>query len=322
MPSIQKALNEATNSDGLYLVPTEFSNRLLALVQAKAKIMNDCDIRQMAGLTKYIPKVTTGTTAYWPSELATITASTPGYGRITLTAKKVAALTEASSEILEDNNVNVAQDLVEQMATDIALAIDGEILTGSGTNFTGLRDTGSMTNAVDANGNTGLTHADGTGSVLTGATITVKAISAAVYEVLKDNHDQPDVSYWNPKTIGQVAALTDSTTRPVLNQETFGSPLLREGVIGTLYGTKVKSTTNLPTTLSYGTTAALGSASSTDAFVARSKQFGIVGHRRGFIWKTDYDITTDKYKYQTTTRLAFAIKYADAYCMIRAILDA
>jgi len=320
MADIYKALNEATNSDGLYLVPDEFSNRLLALIQAKSTVYPDCDIRQMAGLTQYIPKVTAGTTAYWVGEMATITAANSKFGRITLTAKKVAALTEASSEVLEDNNVNVATHLVEQMGTDIALAIDADIITGGGTNFTGLLDTASMLNAVDSQGNTGLTHASGTGSSLTGSTIKVAAIAAATYEILKDNHEHPDVSYWNPKTVGQVAALTDSTTRPVLNQETWGSPLLKEGVIGTLYGTKVKTTTQLPTNISYGTTAAQ-SASCADAIVARSKMFGIVGQRRGFIWKTDYDITTDKYTYQPTTRLAFAIKYGNAYCPIRAITD-
>jgi len=92
---------------------------------------------------------------------------------------------------------------------------------------------------------------------------------------------------------------------------------LREGVLGIIYGTKAKSTTQLPITLSYGTTAALKAC--TDALVGVSKQFAIVGQRRGFIWKTDYDITTDMYKYQTTMRLAFAIKYANAYCMIRGI---
>jgi len=320
MADIMKALNEATNSTGLYLVPTEFSNRLLALVQAKTVIMQDCDTVSMKGLTQYIPKVTSGTTAYFPSELGEITESAPAFGRITLTAKKVASLTEASSEVLEDNNVGVAEQLVDQMSTDIALAIDEDIINGDGTVFSGLDYTGSFTNAVDAAGNTGMTHATGTGSTLTGTTITVKAIQTAVYEILQDNHEQPDVSYWNPKSLGQVAALTDSTTRPVLNNETWGSPLLKEGVIATLYGTKVKTTTNLPTTLSYGTSAAQ-SASCADAIVGRSKQFGIVGQRRGFIWKTDYDITYDKYQYQTTTRLAFAIKYADAYCMIRAITD-
>lgn len=320
MVDIIKALNEATNSDGLYVVPTEFSNRLLALVQAKVTVMSDCDIRQMNSLTQYVPKVTDGSTAYWVSELGSITASNPKFGRITLTAKKVAALTDVSSEILEDNNVGVADFLVEQMAEDVALAIDAEIITGDGTNFTGLADTASMLNAVDASGNTGLTHASGTGSALTGSTITVKAVQAAVTEVLKDNHAQPDVSYWNPKTLGQIQQLTDGSARPILNMETYGSPLLREGVTATLYGTKAKTTTQLPLTLSYGTAAAQ-SASCADAIVARSKQFGIVGERRGFIWKQDYAITTDKYTYQTTTRLAFAVKYANAYCMIRAITD-
>jgi len=320
MVDIMKALNEATNAEGLYVVPTEFSRRLLELVQAKVVVMNDCDVRQMNSLTQYVPKVTDGSTAYWVGEMATITASTPKFGRITLTAKKVAALTEVSSELLEDNNVGVADFLVEQMATDVALAIDSEIITGSGTNFTGLRVTASMLNAVDSQGNTGLTHADGTGSVLTGSTIKVAAIQAAVTEVLKDNHDQPDVSYWNPKTLGQVQQLTDSSGRPILNMETYGSPLLRDGVTATLLGTKVKTTTQLPLTLSYGTAAAQ-SASCADAIVARSKMFGIVGQRRGFLWKQDYKIEEDKYKYQTTTRLAFAIKYANAYCMIRAISD-
>ena len=315
-----KALNEATNSTGLYLVPTEFSNRLLALIQAKSTVYPDCDIRQMAGLTQYIPTVTAGTTAIWPSELGTVTAAQSAFGRITLTAKKVGALTEASSEVLEDNNVGVATHLVEQMGTDIALSIDAEIITGGGTNFWGLLNTASMLNAVDAAGNTALTHASGTASVLTASAITIKAISAAVYEILKDNHEHPDVSYWNPKTVGQVAALTDSSTRPVLNQETWGSPLLREGVVATVYGTKVKTTTQIPTNVSYGTSANC-SASATDAIVARSKQFGIIGQRRGFIWKTDYVIETDKYQYQTTTRLAFAIKYGNAYCPIRAITD-
>ncbi len=321
MTDIMKALIEATGSMGGYLVPDEFSNRLLALIQAKAVIMNDCDIRQMAGLTKYIPKVTSGSTAYWPAELGTITASAPYYGRITLTAKKVAALTEASSEVLEDNIVNVADQFVDQMGTDIALSVDAEMIYGTGTNFTGLRDTASFTNAVDALGTINMTHADGTASSLTGAAITVAAIQKAVGEILSDNHDQPDVSYWNPKTLGQVQALTDSTNRPILNMETYGSPLLREGITATLYGTKVKTTTQLPTTLSYGTTSASGSSSAADAIIARSKMFAICGQRRGFIWKTDYDIETDKYKYQTTMRLAFSIKYPNAYCMIRAILD-
>ncbi len=322
MANIMKALVEATNSTGGYLVPTEFSNRLLALIQSKAVIMSDCDIRQMGTNVKYIPKVTDGTTARWVAEVGTITASQTAYGRITLTAKKVAALTEVSSEMLEDNNVDVATSLVDQMGTDIALAIDLEMIEGTGANFTGLRDTASFTNAVDALGTVtaAMTGADGTASVLTGEQITIKAVQAAVGLILQDNHDQPDVSYWNPKVFGQLQQLTDSTNRPLLNMETYGSPLLKEGVTATIYGTRVKQSSQMPVDLTYGTAAAQ-SGSCSDAIIAKSKMFAVVGQRRGFIWKNDYVMATDQYQYQTTMRLAFSIKYANAYCMIRAIID-
>lgn len=321
MVDILKALNEATNSEGAYIVPDEFSRRLLALVQAKTVTMQDLDIRKMVSDVQYIPKVTSGNTAYWVAELGTITASDVAFGRITLTAKKVAALTEVSTELLEDNNVAVADYLLEQMATDIALQVDNEIYEGTGGTFAGYIDTASMTNAVQPNGvSTNQTGASGTGSALTGLNVAIAGVQQAVTEVLKDNHEQPDVSYWNPRTVGSLMKLTDGNARPILNQETFGSPLLREGTMYTLYGTKVRSSSQVPIDLTYGT-ASDQSASCSDALVGKSKMFGILGQRRGFIWKTDYVIATDKYQYQTTQRLAFSVKYPDAYCLIRAIID-
>jgi len=328
MPSITKALNEATNSEGGYLVPDEFSNRLLALIQQKTITLNDLDIRQMSSDVQYIPKVTSGTTAYWISETSAITESNTGYGRITLTAKKIASLVNASSEVLEDNNVDLANHLVDQMATDLSIGIDGAVYTGScntasntGSSdpWTGLLHTSSYTNAVSVAGTANQTGAYGTGSAVTPGSITLNAIATAVTEVVKDNHEQPDVSYWNPRTIGSLMKLTDSSSRPVLNMETFGSPLLREGVIGAIYGTNVKQSSQVPINLAYGTSAT--NLACSDALVGKSKMFGIMGQRRGFIWKTDYSITQDYYIWQTTARMAFAVKYPNAYCLIRGITN-
>lgn len=320
MSDIQKALNEATSASGGYLVPPEYSNMLLDLVQANSICMDDLDVRQMASNIQYIPTHTGATTAYWVNETSSITESGPLYGQITLTAKKVASLVNASSEVLEDNNVDLANHLVEQMAQDIALAIDSAVFNGTGSPWSGLRRTTIFANAVDASGNVNATAADGTGSSITGGNISLSPIAKAVIEVLKDNHEQPDISYFNPRTYGSVILLTDSTTRPILNQETFGSPLLREGVIGTMYGTRVKVSSQIPVNLTYGTTAAL-SANCTDALVGRSKKFALLGNRRGFIWKTNYVIASDYYQWQTTGRFAFATKYNDAYCMIRGITN-
>jgi len=317
---IIKALNEATDSAGGFVVPEELSNRLLALVQRNSVLFPDLDVRQMNSLTKLIPTVTDGTTARWPGELGTITASQTAFGRTTLTAKKVAALTEVSSEELEDAIIDVADHLTEQMAKDMTLAVEDRMFNGTGGIFTGLRNTGSLvnSNAVSAKGdNITATGADGTGSTVTGAYISLKPIVQAVTEVLKDNHEQPDVSFWIPRTIGSLRLLTDGNSRPILDETTFGSPLVKEGVFGTIYATKVKSTTVLPIDLTYGT----GTTSATDAIVAKSGKFAYMGQRRGMKFNTDYDIDLDKWKYQATARFAFALKYGEAYCVIRAILD-
>ena len=315
---ILKALNEATNSAGGYTVPTELADRLLALIQRENVFITDLDQQRMNSLTKEIPKVTSGTTARWPGEIGTITGSESGFGQTTLTAKKLAGLTQVSTEVLEDSIVDLGSQITEQLSTDMSLELEDKMVNGTGTIFTGLRNTASFTNAVSAKGdNTSATGADGTGSTVTGANISLKPIVQAVTEVLKDNHAQPDVSYWNPRTIGSIKLLTDGNARPMLDETTYGSPLVKEGVLGILYGTKAKSTTVLPITLTYGT----GTTSATDAIVARAGKYAYLGNRRGMKFTSDYDIDNDSWKYQATARFGFAIKYADAYCVIRAILD-
>lgn len=307
MADIIKALREATESAGGYLVPEEFAARVYDLIQAKTVVLPDLEQVNMGTDTMYLPKTTAGSTAYWVAETGTITASELAFGRITLTAKKVAALVEASTEILEDANVSVANILVDQMARDLALKIDDEILNGTGGTFSGLRYTGSFTNSYSA------------GAGTSSGNIGLTAISKAVDEILKDNHEFPNVSYWTPRTIGSLRVLTDGSARPMFNQETWGSPLLREGVVGTIYGLAVKPTTQLAINLSYGTAAAQTSCA--DAIVGVSKQFGIYGNRRGLRFKNDYKIETDINQYQVTMRSAFSVKYPNAYCVIRAIQD-
>lgn len=311
MADIFKALNEGTNSDGGFTVPDEFAARVLALITAKTVTVPDLEQVSMMTDTMYIPKETSGTTAYIVPELGTITASSQGFGRVTLSPKKFAAMIEASTELLEDNNVSVANLIVADMARDLALKIDNEVLNGTGgSGFEGLRYTGSFTNSVAANGTISSTN---------GANISLTPISKAVDEILKDNHEMPDVSYWHPRTIGSLRLLTDSTSRPMFNAETWGSPLLREGVIGTIYGMAVKPTSQLPINLSYGTASA--DTTATDAIVGKSKMFGFYGTRRNLTFNRDYVIESDRNQYQANLRVAFSVKYPDAYCVIRAIRD-
>lgn len=305
MSNILKALREASDGAGGYLVPEEFSARLLQLVQEKTVIVPDLDTVQMNTDTLHIPKTTSGTTAYWVSETNTISSSEMGFDRTDLTPKKVAARVNASTELLEDANVSVANSIMDQMSRDLAIKIDSEILGTSNTNLPGLRYTGSYTNSVSAG--------DGGAS---GGTIQVKDVSNAMDEVMADNHMSPDVAYFHSKVIGDLRNLTDGNGRPLLNVETYGSPLIENGSIGTIYGAIVKKANTLPINLSYGTGSA---ATASDAIVGIKKQFGYYAVRRGLTAHRDYDIDTDMNQYQVNMRVAFNVKYPDAYCVIKAI---
>lgn len=307
MADIIKALREATGSAGGYLVPDEFAAKVYELIQAKTVVVPDLEQINMGTDQMYIPKVTQGSTAYWVSETGTISTSELAFGQISLVPKKVAALVEASTEVLEDSNVSTANLIVDQMARDLALKIDDEILNGTGGTFSGLRYTGSYTNSYSA------------GSGTTSGNISITAVSKAVDEILKDNHNFPNVSYFHPRTIGSMRVLTDSSARPIFNQETYGSPLLGQGIVGNVWGVPIKPSSQLPINLSYGTAAAQTSCA--DAIIGVSKMFGIYGLRRGLRFKNDYKIATDENQYQVTMRAGFSVKYPDSYCVIRAIQD-
>lgn len=308
MADILKALNETTNSEGGFTVPDEFSSRLLDLIQAKTVVVPDLEQVSMMSDTLHIPKVTAATTAYIVPELGTITKSQQGFGRTTLSPLKFAARVDASTELLEDNNVAIANSITNQMSSDIGLKIENEIFNGtgvSGVSFSGLRYTGSFTNSVSAGDN-----------AAAGGTIKVQDFSNAIDEVMADNHTSPDAIYMHSRVLGDVRKLTDSSARPLLNEETFGSPLLADGSIGRLYGAGVKVANKLPINLSYGTA---GANTASDAIVGVKQMFGYWAVRRNVQFNQDYNIDTDTKELQLNTRAAFQIKYPDAYCVIRAI---
>ena len=151
--NLMKALNENTNTQGGFLVPEVWSNRLYELIVAKSTAISLCEQMTMSSDTMYMPKITGASTAYFVSEAATITSSDPTFGQVTLTPKKIAALTTLSSEVMEDSNPSVNNIVMQRLAEDIALKIDSSIYNGtsSSTEFLGLRKTSGV-NTVDAAG--------------------------------------------------------------------------------------------------------------------------------------------------------------------------
>lgn len=305
MPDIKKAVIEGTDAQGGYLTPEILKRKVYGLVQNNTVMVPQMEQMRLSTDTTYLPRNTKGTTAYWIGETENITASTPEWERITLTPYKVAAKVELSTEELEDAAVNpaVANYVVSQMGKDLGISIDDEIINGTNSKFTALRSTASFNNSVTSGGTTN------------GGNITVQKFSDAINEGEKDNF-RYDTSIFNPQTVNYLRKLTDGNGRPMFDEATFGSPILADRSIGTLMGTKVSTTNQIHHTASYGT-----SGGATDAFVGTKKQYGVFGMRRDLNFHKSYDIDYDKWKYQTNMRTAFNTLYANAYCVIRGILD-
>lgn len=166
-----RALSEGTNSAGGFLVPDEFAARVIRLVEEYGTYPEAAERVVMARDVMNIPKRASGTTAYFVSEGSSVTESDPSFSQVQLNAQKLAVATRLSQEVLEDSAsyVNIADQVVQEFATSLALKVDTSAWTGDGTSghgsitglFTKIDDGNHTASVVDAaSGNTGFETLD------------------------------------------------------------------------------------------------------------------------------------------------------------------
>jgi HK97 family phage major capsid protein len=81
----------------------------------------------------------------WTDENNAIAASTATFGRLTLTAKKLAAIYPISNELLDDANIDIYNTIVRIFTNVFAQEEDTQIFRGSGSPFTGILNTTGVT---------------------------------------------------------------------------------------------------------------------------------------------------------------------------------
>jgi HK97 family phage major capsid protein len=79
-----------------------------------------------------IPRLKASTTAYWVPENGAITASDPQVDQVSFTPKHVGGITELSRNMLMQPSVDVARMVEDDMAKNIARALDSAALVGGG----------------------------------------------------------------------------------------------------------------------------------------------------------------------------------------------
>jgi HK97 family phage major capsid protein len=139
---IRNALGENVNSAGGYLVPEEFSSRIIDLRESYSVFRQNCFVQQMGRDTMVVPRRLSGVsiTAVGENPASAITQSQPAWNQVRLTAKKAGGLCLMSSEVSEDAVIDLADMLADEFAYAFGLFEDQCGFIGTGTSaYLGIR---------------------------------------------------------------------------------------------------------------------------------------------------------------------------------------
>ncbi len=137
---LKNALSSTEPSQGGFLIPEEFRAEMLSLALEQSVVRPRARVLPMTSRTVSLPinDVTTNATsnfggviAYWTEEAASLTASSPTFGRVVLDAKKLTAYTDIPNE-LDDDAVLLDAFLNMAFPETMAFGEDFAFLMGDG----------------------------------------------------------------------------------------------------------------------------------------------------------------------------------------------
>ena len=299
-PDAYKALAETIDSSGGYLVPTERSNQIVALLRAKTAVRAaGATVVPMKSDSLEIPKQTGGATAYWLAENAQITASDQSFGMIQLFARKLGALTKMPSELFEDSDPAVESLVMADLARVLALEEDIKYLRGDGTSNApvGLRNLGATVTSLGTNG----------------AAPTFDNLADCVYRLDADNVPNEGRAWIvHPRTVNTLRKIKDSN-----NKYLWADPNA-PGDPPTVWGYPVYTTTAIPINLTHGSS----SAASEIYFGAWGE--AIIGQRKTVELRAS-DAAGNAFEYdqvfiRAIMRVAFNARYLEAFEILSGVI--
>ena len=138
---IQNSFGSNVPADGGFLIPEYLRSELLRVSLEKAMIRPLARVVPMESLTVPFPMIDStsnasniygGVTAYWTEEAASLTDSSPTFGRVKLEAKKLTAYSEIPNELFQDSIISLEMFIGEIFPEALAWFEDIAFITGSG----------------------------------------------------------------------------------------------------------------------------------------------------------------------------------------------
>jgi HK97 family phage major capsid protein len=196
VPGIQNALQIGTDSEGGYLVPTEFETTLTAALEDENVIRQLAKVITTGGDRK-IPVVATKGSASWVDEEGAIPESDDTFGQVSLGAFKLATMIKVSEELINDSAFDLETYIAQSFAGRMGSREEEAFLVGNGTG----KPTGIF--AATGGGQVGVTAASATA-------ITLDEILDLFYS-LKSPYRRSATFVMNDATVKAVRKLKDST---------------------------------------------------------------------------------------------------------------
>lgn len=191
------------SGDGGYLVPIQhlrtFHDRLRdesVLLSASPLVID------AASDEVHLPKIGASATANWVAEGDEILASKQTFERVTLKPRKVAALTNASNEVLADSSPSVRRVVSYDLTRTLGSKIDAGLLKGDGVGAAP----------------TGLRNAAGVNVTATGGLATLDALADALGRVEAANA-KPSAVFATPEQWNAWRSEKDGNSRPLIEPD-------------------------------------------------------------------------------------------------------
>lgn len=141
-PEVAKALAASTGSAGGFTVPDNYSAELIEFLRPMSVVRKmNARLLPMPNGNMTLPKVTGGSSAGYLAENTNITATQPTFGQLKLSAKKLAALTPISNDLMRFASPAADEFVRNDLVAAIAQAEDSNFIRGAqnGANPKGLR---------------------------------------------------------------------------------------------------------------------------------------------------------------------------------------
>ena len=224
---VQNALQIGTDSEGGYLVPSEFERTLVQALEEQNIFRQLARVITTASGDRKIPVVASKGTASWVEEEGTIPESDDAFGQVSIGVYKLATVIKISEELLNDSIFNLEQYIARDFARRIGTKEEEAFFTGDGS--------GKPTGIFATSGGAGL----GVTAAATSA-ITFDEIMDLYYS-LKSPYRRNAVFVTNDATVKAIRKLKDG------NGQYLWQPAVTVGEPDTLFGRPIRTSSYVPT---------------------------------------------------------------------------